>query len=83
MSLFYLLFLVVVTGAAAVLAYENPQEVSVTLFNVAYTTSVPVIVGSCYVAGMLSGWTLLGLLRRSLHRLVSDALDDGQRAKRN
>ena len=65
------------------LAYENPQEVSVTLFNVAYATSIPVIVGSCYVAGILSGWTLLGLLRRSLNRVVSDAFDDGQRAKRN
>ena len=83
MSVFYLLFLVVVTGAAAVLACENPQDVPVTLFNVGYTTSVPVIVGSCYVAGMLSGWTLLGLLRRSLHRVARDAFDDGQGAKRN
>ena len=83
MNLFYLLFLLIVTGSAAVLAYENPQEVPVTLFNVGYTTSVPVIVGSCYVAGMLSGWTLLGLLRRALHRVARDAFEDGQGAKRN
>ncbi len=41
MSLFYLFLLVVVTGTAAVLAYEYQQEVSVTLFNEGYTTSVP------------------------------------------
>ena len=40
MSLFYLFFLVV-TGTAAVLAYEYQHEVSVTLFNEGYTTSVP------------------------------------------
>lgn len=83
MSLIYLFFLCAVTGSAAVLAYENPQDVSLTLFNVSYTTSIPIMVGSCYVAGMLSGWTLLGLLRRSLSGVMRDVFDDGRPAKRS
>jgi uncharacterized membrane protein YciS (DUF1049 family) len=70
MRVIYLLFLVAFTGAAAVLAYENQQEVSLSFFNKEIITSVPVLVGLTYLAGMLSGWTVVGLVRRSLHRVL-------------
>lgn len=70
MRTFYMLFLVAFTGAAALLAYENQQEVSLKIFERSYLTNVPVLVGASYVAGMLSGWTLVGILRRSLNRVT-------------
>jgi hypothetical protein len=51
------------------LAYENQQEVSLTFFNKGIIASVPILVGLTYLAGMLSGWTVVGLVRRSLHRV--------------
>jgi len=72
MRLFYFLFLLVFAGAAAILAYENQHDVALTVFNKAVTTNIPILVGLTYLAGMLSGWTVIGMLRRSLNRVVQE-----------
>jgi uncharacterized protein HemY len=74
MRLIYFLFLLVFAGAAALLAYENQNSVTLTVFNTEVTTSVPILVGLTYLAGMLSGWTVVGLLRRSLHHVLERPL---------
>ena len=74
MRLCYFLFLLAVTGAAGLLAYENQNEVTLTIFNNRVTTSVPILVGVTYLAGMLSGWTVVGILRRSLNRITERPL---------
>lgn len=68
------LFLVAFAGAAALLAYENRQEVTLTVLNYSVTTTIPVLVGLTYVAGMLSGWTVVGMLRRSVDRVLREPL---------
>jgi hypothetical protein len=68
----YFLFLVAFAGAAGLLAYENRQDVPLTVFNNQFTTSVPILVGLTYLAGMLSGWTVVGIIRRSLNRVFQD-----------
>jgi lipopolysaccharide assembly protein A len=65
------IFLCMFAGAAGVLAYENQQNVTLTFFNKSIDTNVPVLVGLTYLAGMLSGWTVVGMLRRSLNRVMS------------
>jgi hypothetical protein len=74
MRLFYALFLVIFAGAAGLLAYENQQNVTLTVFNSQVTSSVPLFVGLTYLAGMLSGWTVVGLVRRSLSRVLERPL---------
>ena len=74
MRLIYFIILLAFTGAAALLAYENQHEVVLTIFNTNATTSVPVLVGLAYLAGMLSGWTVVGLVRRSLHKILERPL---------
>ena len=74
MRLIYFLFLLAFTGAAALLAYENQNDVNLTFFNNQITTSVPILVGLTYLAGMLSGWTVVGILRRSLNRVLERPL---------
>ena len=64
----------VFAGAVGLLAYENQHEVALRFFNQSITTSVPVLVGLTYLAGMLSGWTVVGILRRSLSRVMRDPL---------
>ncbi len=70
MRMIYILFLLAFAGAAALLAYENQQDVTMTIFNTGITTSISILVGLTYLAGMLSGWTLVGVLRRSLRRVL-------------
>lgn len=74
MRLLCFLFLMAFGGAAALLAYENQQAVTLLFFNQSITTSVPILVGVTYLAGMLSGWTVVGMLRRSFHRVIQEPL---------
>jgi hypothetical protein len=60
-----LLFLLAVGVAGFVLFRENDQPLTLTFFERQVTASVPMVLGICYVLGMLTGWSLLGLLRRS------------------
>ena len=74
MRIFCFLFLLAFAGAAALLAYENQQEITLKIFNNTVSTSVPILVGLTYLAGMLSGWTVVGIVRRSLNRVIRDPL---------
>ncbi|GEM_PF-991658 len=81
MRFFYFLFLLAFTGAAALLAYENRQEVTLTVFNQTYSIMVAALVGLAYLAGMLSGWTLVGILRRTFNRVTSEPLPGERRGQ--
>jgi lipopolysaccharide assembly protein A len=81
MRAIYFLFLLAFGGAAALLAYENQREVVLTFFNRTLTTSVPTLVGLTYLAGMLSGWTVVGMLRRSLGHVMREPFP-GEHARR-
>jgi hypothetical protein len=72
MRLVCFLFLLAFVAAVAWLAYENQQDVTLTLFNQGVTTSVALLVGLTYLAGMLSGWTVVGMLRRSFKRVTQE-----------
>ena len=74
MRLVFFIFLVAFAGAAALLAYESQHDVTLTFFNQSITTNVPLLVGLTYLAGMLSGWTVVGILRRSLNRVIQEPI---------
>jgi len=74
MRLLCFLFLLAFAGAAALLAYENQQEITLKVWDQQLTTTVPILVGLTYLAGMLSGWTIVGMLRRSLNRVIREPL---------
>jgi uncharacterized membrane protein YciS (DUF1049 family) len=60
-----LLFLLSVGAAAVVLFRENDQTLTLTFFDRVVTAPVATVVGIAYGLGMLTGWSVLGLLRRS------------------
>jgi len=82
MRLLCFLFLLVFAGAVAYLAYENQHEVNLTVFNQSISTHIPVLVGLTYLAGMLSGWTVVGMLRRSFNRVIEEPLPGTRGAAR-
>jgi hypothetical protein len=74
-----LLFLLVFAGAVGLFAYQNQHDVTVTFWSWGYTGSLALIVGAAYGLGMLSGWSVVGMLRRSFGR-ASELLDERQRS---
>ena len=57
-------------AAVALFAYFNQEPTTVRFDEWQVTSSLAMIAGIAYVLGMLSGWTVLGMLRRSTNRVV-------------
>src|SRR5262245_55082454 len=73
MRLLCFLFLVLFLAAVGLFAYHNQQDVTLQLFNWTITASEAVIIGVAYLLGMLSGWSVWGMLRRSLREVSNYA----------
>jgi hypothetical protein len=73
MRLIYFLFLVAFAGAVGVFAYQNQHEITLTFLNWQITASVALVAGVIYALGMLSGWTVVGMIRRSFRRVTAEA----------
>lgn len=67
-----LLFLVLFATVIGVLVYQNTHPVAVSVPFMARTPEVsfPILVGGSYLLGMLSGWTVVGMLKRSWQRVT-------------
>lgn len=70
MRLLCFLFLVVFAGAVGGFAYYNQDEVTVRFLNWSTTASLAHLAAVAYGLGMLSGWTVVGMLRRSIRRVT-------------
>lgn len=64
------LFLLVLLVGLGYLAYENNRETSLNAWNWRLDVSLPVLVLAVYALGMLSGWWLVGLVKRSWQRVT-------------
>jgi lipopolysaccharide assembly protein A len=65
MRVFYFLLLVVMIAALAVFAVQNRDEVTLNYLDRSLKWPMAAVLGAVYVLGMLSGWTLVGMFRRS------------------
>jgi hypothetical protein len=65
------LILLAAAGAVALFALENQGQLTLHFFDHSLTASIPVILGATYLLGMISGWTVIGLLRRSVNRVMA------------
>lgn len=71
MRILCFLFLIALAGVVAAFAYENQQDVTLKFLQWSWTVNVPLVLGATYALGMLSGWSVVGLLRRSLRRATA------------
>jgi uncharacterized integral membrane protein len=51
--------------------YQNQDPVPITFLQWTATRSLALFIGGAYVLGMLSGWSTIGLLRRSYYRATT------------
>jgi hypothetical protein len=80
MRALYLLFLLAFAGVVGAFAYFNRQEVSLRFLDWSLTASLAAVAGVAYLLGMLTGWSIVGLLRRSVER-VTDRGGDARSAR--
>jgi uncharacterized membrane protein YciS (DUF1049 family) len=70
MRIIYFLILLIVLVAVIIFAVQNNDTVTLRYLDRSITSSLPVLIASVYLLGMLSGWTVVGMLRRSLKRVT-------------
>lgn len=68
MRFIYFLFLLLFAGAVGYFAWQNQQQVTLVFSNWFVTANIALVIGVSYVLGMLSGWSVVGILRRSVYR---------------
>ncbi len=69
MRMLYGFILVVLLAAVGLFALQNRGDVTLNYLDRTLTTNLAVLIGATYVIGMITGWTVLGFLRRSIHRV--------------
>jgi uncharacterized integral membrane protein len=67
---FCFLFLLAFAGAVGVFAWQNREDVTLHFLNWTVATSLAVVAGGAYALGMLSGWSVVGMIRKSIHRVA-------------
>jgi uncharacterized integral membrane protein len=65
-----LLVLVLLIVAVAVFAYQNNDSVTLQYLNSSLSLPMSLLIAVVYVLGMLSGWSVVGFLRRSWRRVA-------------
>lgn len=70
MRLFYFLLLVAFVVVVTVVVLQNREDVTLRFYDRSETFSLPVVIGVIYVLGMFTGWTVVGLLKRSVQRIT-------------
>jgi uncharacterized integral membrane protein len=61
-------FLVAVGVAVIVFALQNRDDVTLTVYGWTITGPAVLVLGATYVLGMLTGWSVIGVLRRTIKR---------------
>jgi uncharacterized integral membrane protein len=70
MRLVYFLILLIVLAALILFAVQNNETVTLQYLNQTISCSLPVLIVVVYVLGMVSGWTVVGFLKRSIQRVT-------------
>ena len=70
MRALYIFVLVLIVAALAVFAYQNNESVTIEFFRQSISLPTSLLIAAVYVLGMLSGWTMVGFLRRSWRRAM-------------
>jgi lipopolysaccharide assembly protein A len=70
MRVVYFLILVLLVAAVGLFAWQNTEEVTLRYLDRSVTQPLSLLIAVVYFLGMLSGWTVVGFLKRSLQRVT-------------
>jgi uncharacterized integral membrane protein len=66
MRRFYSIVLLLLVGAIGMFALQNREPIALEFFGWGALCPPALVVGIAYLLGMVSGWTVVGLMQRSL-----------------
>jgi lipopolysaccharide assembly protein A len=66
---FYFLLLVALLGAITIFGLQNQHEITLRYLDQSVTCELSLLIAIVYFLGMLTGWTFIGVVRRSLRRV--------------
>jgi lipopolysaccharide assembly protein A len=69
MRIVYGFILLVLLAAVTLFVLQNREDVTLSYLDRKLTTSLAILIAATYGLGMITGWTVLGFLRRSIHRV--------------
>ncbi len=73
----YFLFLLAFVGVLGLFAYRNSGPIEIGFWDTSFQSRtwelpLPAVFAAVYLLGMLTGWTVVGLLRRSWRNVAED-----------
>lgn len=69
MRVVYFLFLMALLVAVGVFAVQNHGPVTLRYLDRSLSTTMALMIAAVYALGMVTGWTVIGLVRRSIRRV--------------
>ena len=73
MRVIYILVLLILLGAIGLFALQNRETITLQYLDRSVACPVALLIGIVYLLGMVSGWTVVGFVRRSLRRVSEPA----------
>jgi uncharacterized membrane protein YciS (DUF1049 family) len=70
MRAFYFLVLLAIAVAVGLFAWQNHEDITLRYLDRGITAPLSLLIGAIYLLGMVSGWTVVGFVRRSLQRVT-------------
>jgi lipopolysaccharide assembly protein A len=69
MRVVYFLFLMVLLIAVGIFAVQNHGPVTLRYLDRSLSTTMALMIAAVYALGMLTGWAVIGFVRRSVRRV--------------
>ena len=70
MRVIYAVLLLVFVAAIIIFAIQNNEPITIKFLGNSWEIALALLVAAAYLLGMFSGWTVVGMLRRSLRRVT-------------
>jgi uncharacterized integral membrane protein len=66
----YLMILLLLIAAVVIFAVQNHEDVTLRFLHRSVSSPLPLTIAAVYLLGMLSGWSVVGFVRRSVRRVA-------------
>lgn len=67
---FYAILLILFLAVIAIFAFMNMERITVNYPGGSWEVRFAILIGAVYVLGMFSGWSVVGVIKKSLKRVT-------------
>ena len=70
MRVIYAILLLVFVAAIIIFAVQNNEPITIKFLGNSWELALALVIAAAYLLGMLSGWTVVGIVKKSLKRVT-------------